>query len=181
MVELETKFLDIYAKFVAGLHVIRRSDHNWAWLSTDLIIEQVLMKSVKSTGGLTRGTGMGVAQHASWLLSMPAYTKINSAMQEFTGTAYERSEQHKDVLSARVKRDEKDIKALILFLQEGDPFANDVSLRNVANGIVAESNVVYLAKEVGDMTLAKIIEKKIRLTSHSRSGTKLSHKGQNQQ
>eukprot|EP00112_Aurelia_sp_Birch-Aquarium-sp1_P015562 Seg3462.1 transcript_id=Seg3462.1/GoldUCD/mRNA.D3Y31 product="hypothetical protein" protein_id=Seg3462.1/GoldUCD/D3Y31 len=160
MLELQTSFPDIYEKFTAGFHVIRRSDRYWAGLSSDLVIEQALMRSVKSTDGLTRGTGMGKAQRVSWLLSMPACTKINSAMQEFAETAYETSEQHKDVLPARVKRNEKDTRALFLFLQERDSFANDTSLRSIATGVVAESIVnTDRAKEVGDIILAKMVEK----------------------
>ena len=41
--------------FQHGLHVVRRSDRFWAGLSTDLYIEQVLMKSLKSTGGCGNG------------------------------------------------------------------------------------------------------------------------------
>ena len=41
-----------------GYHVVLRSDAFWAGLSTDLVIEQELMRSVKSVGGLTRGRGM---------------------------------------------------------------------------------------------------------------------------
>ena len=36
--------------FQKGLHVVRRSDRMWAGLSTDLVIEQVLMRSLKTTG-----------------------------------------------------------------------------------------------------------------------------------
>lgn len=39
-------------------HVVRKSDRYWASLSTDLVIEQVLMRSLKNTGGLTRGSGL---------------------------------------------------------------------------------------------------------------------------
>ncbi len=49
---------DIHASFLNGYHVIRRSDRYWAGLSTDLVIEQVLMRSIKTVGGLTRGRGM---------------------------------------------------------------------------------------------------------------------------
>ena len=47
----------VYRDFVSGLHVVRRSDRLWAGLSTDLAIEQVLMRSLKTIGGLTRGRG----------------------------------------------------------------------------------------------------------------------------
>ena len=46
---------DVHKKFEEGFHVVRRSNRYWAGLSTDLIIEQVLMRSVKTHGGLTRG------------------------------------------------------------------------------------------------------------------------------
>ena len=46
---------DTYQQFQEGLHVVRRSDRQWAGLSTDLVIEQVLMRSIKTSGGLTRG------------------------------------------------------------------------------------------------------------------------------
>ena len=40
----------------------------WVWkgLSTDLVIEQT-MRSIKSTGGLTGGSGFGNAQRNTWL------------------------------------------------------------------------------------------------------------------
>ena len=33
----------VYEHFKQGLHVVRRSDRHWAGLSSDLVIEQVLM------------------------------------------------------------------------------------------------------------------------------------------
>ena len=49
----------------------------------DLIIEQTLMKSVKTTEEMTTGNGMSEIQRVQWLLSMPACSNINNAMQEF--------------------------------------------------------------------------------------------------
>ena len=59
MRKLEETNPEVYEAFVKGHHVSRRSDRFWADLSTDLVIEQVLMRSVKTTGGLTRVRGMG--------------------------------------------------------------------------------------------------------------------------
>ena len=58
MQQLPQSHPDIHASFLNGYHVIRRSDRYWAGLSTDLVIEQVLMRSIKTVGGLTRGRGM---------------------------------------------------------------------------------------------------------------------------
>ena len=161
MLQLQTKFPNISQKFLAGFHVIGTSDLYWAGLSSDLIIEHVLMQNVKSTGGLTWGTGMGEEQRVSWLLSMPpACSKINSEMYELTGVTYEPSEQHKYILPAKIKWDEKDARVLLLFLQERDHFSNETSLRNTATGVVAEPTVnTDRAKEVGKMILAKLVDK----------------------
>ena len=69
--------LTIYDLFMKRHHVLRRSDCFWAGLSSDLVTEQVLIRSVKTTGGLTRGRGMDESQWASWLLSMLACAEIN--------------------------------------------------------------------------------------------------------
>ena len=53
---------DVYKRFQDGYHVVRRSDRYWAGLSTDLLIEQVLMRSIKTHRGLTRGKGMTETQ-----------------------------------------------------------------------------------------------------------------------
>ena len=71
----------VHQQFVEGLHVARRSDRAWAGLSTDLIIEQVRMRSLKTSGGLTRGRGMTEQQRLTWLMATPACTEVNRVMQ----------------------------------------------------------------------------------------------------
>ena len=79
---------DVQKKFEEGFHVVRRSNRYWAGMSTDRIIEHVLMRSVKTHGGLTRGKGFTETQLLVWVLLMPACANINSAMQSFTGVSY---------------------------------------------------------------------------------------------
>ena len=112
---------------------MRRSNRYWAGLSTDLIIEQVLMRSVKTHGGLTRGKGFTETQRLVWVLSMPACANINNAMQSFTGVSYETSDQHKDLSKARQTRDVSDTLALVTYLNP--------SLHNIANGMTAHFGV----------------------------------------
>ena len=64
-------------------------------------IEQVLMRSIKTHGGLTRGNGMTENQRLVWVLSMSVCASINETMQKFSGVSYETSDQHKDVSAAR--------------------------------------------------------------------------------
>ena len=67
MSKLATTHPNVY-QFLAGYHVVRRSDRLWSGLSTDLIIEQVLMRRLKTSGGMTRGREMTEQQRAVWLL-----------------------------------------------------------------------------------------------------------------
>ena len=59
MLELSSTYPDLHVKFVEeGYHTVRRSDRFWGGLWTDLVIEQVMLRSLKSRGGLTRGRGV---------------------------------------------------------------------------------------------------------------------------
>ena len=78
MQDLPNTHPQVNRSFLNGLHVVRRSNRFWAGLSTDLIIEQVLIRSVKTTGGLTRERGMSETQRLVWLMSMPACADINT-------------------------------------------------------------------------------------------------------
>jgi hypothetical protein len=160
MEDLKGKHPDIYQKFQDGLHVVRRSDRYWGGLSTDLVIEQVLMRSVKTTGGLTRGKGMSETQRLVWLLSMPSCAEINGAMQTLTGESYATSEQHKDCGKARQQRDYADLKKATSYLNERNPFSSDRSLRSIVSGVVANENVnADKAEEVGDNIIASMAGK----------------------
>ena len=55
MTKLQQLHPEVYVQFLQGHHVIRRSNRFWAGLPLDVAIEQILMKSVKTTGRLTRG------------------------------------------------------------------------------------------------------------------------------
>ena len=149
MQNLEDTHPEVFHQFKAGHHVFRRSGRYWAGLSTDLMIEYVLMRSVKSSGGLTRVRGMGETQRAEWLLSMPACADINNAMQDLTGVGFHTSDQHKEVAHARKERDKKGITSILSFLTDMNPFLDDPSLRNIDTGTPADSRVnADRAKEI---------------------------------
>ena len=116
MSSLETDHSYVHRKFEAGFHVVRRSNRLWAGLSTDLVIEQVLMRSLKTSGGLTRGRGMTERQRVIWLLSMLACAEMNRAMLKLTGVSYSTGEQNKDMTKSRQARDMKDTRTLLLAL-----------------------------------------------------------------
>lgn len=164
MTDLEREHQEMYMKFMEGYHVVRRSDRYWAGLSTDLIIEQTLMRSVKTSGGMTRGKGMSELQRAKWILSMPACSSINTAMQSFENVSYQTSEQHKESTKSRQDKDDKDMMALLEFLKERDPFVDDEKLRNIETGVTATTEVnAHQAHEVG-IKIVKEMDGKDALT-----------------
>ena len=65
MLTLERTNSSVYERFKSGKFIVRRSERYWVGLPCDLIIEQVLMRSLKSTGGLTRGPGMSEVTRAT--------------------------------------------------------------------------------------------------------------------
>lgn len=115
MSHLQEDHPEVYQHFQDGLHVIRRSDRYWAGLSSDLVIEQVLMRSMKTSGGLTRGRGMTEEQRVIWSLAMPACAEVNRAMQELTGVSFNSGEQIKDMAQAKQACDWKDTQTLMSY------------------------------------------------------------------
>ena len=169
MQQLPESHPDIHTSFLNGYHVICRSDRYWAGLSTDLVIEQVLMRSIKTTGGLTRGRGMTDIQRLVWLLSMPARADVSHSIQEFTGVRCNTSEQHKDATQSRIKRDSEDTYKILNTLSDLDPFGPDPSLRGLVSGLTAHDSVnVDDAKDVGQLILKSMVGKSVTSISFVR-------------
>ncbi|PIK43835.1 hypothetical protein BSL78_19308 [Apostichopus japonicus] len=141
MLELKETNPDVYNRFSSGLFVIRRGDRFWAGLPSDLVIEQALMRTIKTTGGLTRGRGMEEKQRTRWLLAMPACADINESMQELTGATYSTSGQHKDLFVARKERDHKDTYEIFQYLNDYNPFVSEEgALHSVATDMTASAS-----------------------------------------
>ncbi|GFO27370.1 hypothetical protein PoB_005387500 [Plakobranchus ocellatus] len=163
MQTLQEQHPEVFSAFLAGYHVLRRSDRFWAGLSTDLVIEQTLMRSMKSVGGLTRGRGMGDLQLTQWLLSRPACADMNSAMQEVTGSENTTSGQHAEYSQSRMRRDDEYMRSLLNFLLSRDPFACDETLRSISTDVTADQIVNSdRAKEVGYTILESMKDNAIK-------------------
>ncbi|KAJ8877600.1 hypothetical protein PR048_022055 [Dryococelus australis] len=94
------------------------------------------MRSLKSTGGLTRGRSMIDMQRLIWLLSMPTCAQINECMQDLTGLTY--------------STNYLDTQAIIFFLALLELFNEILELCNIVTGMTASTGVnVDSAKEVG--------------------------------
>ena len=92
-----------------GFHTVRRSSRYWAGLWTDLIIEQVMMRSIKSRGGLTRGRGVTETVRLQWIYSMHKCAGVHDAMTTATNLKHRTSEQHVELGTSRSKCDYEDL------------------------------------------------------------------------
>ena len=157
--QLENTHPQVYKTFQEdGLQVVQRSDKYWAGLSPDLVIEQALMQSKKTTGGLTRGRGMSETQRLVWVLSNPTTSEINNAMQELANVTYETSEQHKDLSASRQARDTADTLKILRLSQLQDPVARYEHLLNLITGATAHNTVnVDHSKQVGKRVLKDMV------------------------
>jgi len=157
MKSLENDNPAVFRRFMNGLNVIRRTDQFWAGLGSDLVIEQALMRSLKTAGGLTRGSGMSEHQRALWTMSVPVSASYSEAMQGFTQHRFVTSEQHKEVTASRMRRDHADLEKIADKFQAFSPFSDDASLRNIIIGLNANEDVnVHNLFTIGEQTVAKM-------------------------
>ena len=119
MEKLDVTHHAVCAQFMEGLFVLRRSDSYWTGIFGDLYIEQVLMGSVKSVGGLTRGRGFKESTSLICLLSTSTCGEVHKAMQEVTGhSSTSAGEIHKDLAPSKLKRDANDLQSMLDYLTE---------------------------------------------------------------
>jgi len=142
MIELKTDYPWVYESFHEhGYHTIRRSNRYWAGLSSDLVIEQVLMRPLKSRGDQLQGRGVKESVRTIWINSMHRCAGIHNAMSTLTKMEHRTSEQHVDLSRSRRKRHWSDMEKIDLWFRNHDPFAADVStLRSLSTGLTAQEN-----------------------------------------
>ena len=78
------------------------------YLHRSVVIEQCLMRNLKTLGGLTHGSGMTETQRTIWALSMPVCAQVHDTMQEVSGIKTQIGDQNEDFGPSRVARDWKD-------------------------------------------------------------------------
>ncbi|WAR01524.1 LOW QUALITY PROTEIN: hypothetical protein MAR_008082 [Mya arenaria] len=101
--DLSTTYPQVYKNFMEGIHGVQHSDIYWAGLSTDVIIEQMLICSVKTVGGLTSSEGTVDLVPASMFRNQLQNAGINRNVSRLC------CEQHKESGESRKSRDNEDI------------------------------------------------------------------------
>jgi hypothetical protein len=140
MSELPEEHNLLYKQFVLnGCHSVRRSHKLWSGLSTDLAIEQVMMKELKSRGGLTHGRGLTDSVRLMWVSTMHKMATVHSSLNSLLALdGVTQDFNHKESGSSRIQRDNNDMKKMLTWFENHNPFhVADGRLRNLWTGIAA--------------------------------------------
>ena len=159
MMDLPNKHPWLYHKpAVEGHHVVRRTVKFWVGLCPDFVIEQVLMCSLKSRGGLTRGRGMSPSVRVLWVHSMHSCGSIHNAMTAPTQHYHKTSEQHEELGKSRCQRDFDNLQKMLEWLDSFNPFDETrAALQSLSLGLVADESInCDNAEEVGTAIHTKL-------------------------
>ena len=125
-------------QFEAGRHAVRRSNRFWAGIWSDLVIEQTLMRSIKCTGGLTRGRGFGENVRNLWTMSIGFSATVHESMTKLSGVYTGSSDQNIDMGMNRRGKDSDDCQKFFDWIEVRNPFNMiDDNLHSLSTGVVS--------------------------------------------
>lgn len=120
---------------------IRRSDKIWCGIWEDMTIELVLMRTVKTKGGLTHGRGMSKNVILCWMSGMPASCNVTDAIESFSGVFSEPSDQHAQLRESHQIREKRDVKKILVCFGSHNPFEGNPKLLSLSTRVVADDSV----------------------------------------
>ena len=143
--------VDYVRFFDEGKAVIRRVEAEWGENETDKVIEQDLMRLIKSKGGLTRGRGISDSTMHRFTNALPMTVPMRSTLEKYCNVHSHSSEQYKDLRQVSKVSQYQHIKCFVEWLDLHSPFPQESqALTNISNGTVAEKNVnCHKAIEIG--------------------------------
>ena len=114
-----TKYL---AYTTAGYWTIRRSNRFWSENFTDQTIEQVLMRMLKSRGGLAHGGSVTASTQAKLVHIIPRAVPICGSLESLSGVNTGTTDQHKDIRPSSRASDGLHFKRFKDSLSQHSPF-----------------------------------------------------------
>lgn len=110
-----------------GKFTIRRTEEFWSGTWSDMVIEQELMRSIKTMGGIISGRGITDSTLAKWVASMPFCSIVSNALENFCHVKSHTSDQHVELRTTRQNRDSSDVDKLYGWLFQHNPFSSSTS------------------------------------------------------
>jgi len=158
MLELPHTHAWLHEKLSSGHHSVRRSDRLWGGLSTDLLIEQVLMRAIKGRSGLTHGRGMSESVRLLWVHTLHKCASVHVALSRFTGFDITNDAMsHTELGKSRLSRDFTDLSKILEYFVQNCPFdVSDSRLRSISSGLVA-SDTDAITSDTADEVGSRIM------------------------
>lgn len=126
-----------------GHFTVRRSDKFRSGTWSDMIIEQTVMKGMKSQGGLTHGRGVEESVTNEWVLSMPALFEIDQTVLDHGNISFNtNSGQHVDASDARILTDNDIVDLFYNWFVAHNPFTSTQEIMCISTGLIADKEKV---------------------------------------
>lgn len=149
-----------FVNFISGGFTICRSERNFAGVWSDMTIEQTLMRDFKAKQGLTHGRGTTPSVQARFIQGRPYIFDLIEELETYCDMYATSSEQHVDLTSSRMKRDNSDIETLLMWLKDHNPFNPREDLMSLSTGLIGRSGInCHEAKFKGDTSMRTMIGK----------------------
>ena len=105
-----------------------------------MVIEQDMMRSLKTSGGLPRGRGMNDRSRIQWISSTHESAKIHDDVTSLTNTHISSSEQNVDLTPSRISRDTSYNNKMYDWLLQHNPFMQgDDRLKSPSTGVIGQN------------------------------------------
>ena len=92
-----------------------------------MTIMQLLMRTMKTSGGLTRGRDFNEKSLAMWIGSMPSCIEESQAIEQYCDVRTVTSEQHVEMRDFRQSSDADDVKKLVSWLNFHSPYSQQTT------------------------------------------------------
>jgi len=128
------------------------------------------MRLMKSSGGLTYGRGISDSVLMKWTQNMSAVNEVCQSLEDFCSLSMIFSEQHVELRSAIMKRDNSDTEKLNNWLSSYYPFSECKVIMSIFSGQIGDDSInCHEAVEIGRVAMESIVGKHFSDVSLKRS------------
>ena len=145
--------------------VQRTTSHGFSQMPVDQTIEQTLNRSTKTKGGIV-GFSLRKGAVQRWMITAHSRAAfVDKCRKMSTGEDEDQRRIHKETGSARMKRDDEDVKKVIEVISNWrNPFEPSEELSSISSGYVTSKSTkqdLLQAKEKGATALTAFVEERI--------------------
>ncbi|GBO14377.1 hypothetical protein AVEN_214168-1 [Araneus ventricosus] len=99
------------------------------------------MRSLKSIGGISHGSGISDRTLTKRILAMPIVTIVSQQVEDFCGLSFATSEHHAEARDSRILCDNANILKLVGWLEFQNPFAVSDFVISISSGIMGDETI----------------------------------------